>query len=375
MARWVAISYGALDLKGTDLFDRGFELVVAPVHRGSPAFLFGSGADVWRALIESPLDDAELDLDVRETLFAFESMGIASRNVHDPFRLDRLDAPWLLSPLHELVYALLDRVAHEHGIPIVFIKGPTLHAQGLRVREHSGDVDCWVLPGDDLRLAEAMSAWGWTPLYSAFSGTGVQHALTLRAGEWGCAIDVHCRFPGMNVAPDAAFEEVRRTAETRRFASISVSTPAASAHAVITALHEMRPFSGTLPSPYQVDAARHALSAAGEEVIGIVDVLRAGYALDVPLRLAFPERDVRSLTYERPEDWTWRLMAPGPRQHMVALRSVPPLQRVRVLLRLAWPSAKQMRIAYEIPDASAWELTRMRLRRAAHSIRRLTRLR
>lgn len=368
MATWIATSYGALDLRRHDLAQEGFEAIVTPSTPGSPRFLFGQGAELWRRLVMSPLDDDDVDEQSQSMLREFAELGIASRIRKGGSSIERLDSPWLLSVVHELVYALLANVAAENGIEILFIKGPTLHAQGLRDREHSGDVDCWVRPGDDLRLARAMTDWGWTPLYSAFTGTGVPHSMTLRAGEWGCAIDVHSRFPGMDVDPEVAFELVRNRAELRSFAGMVVHTPDKAVHAVIAALHEVRPYLGAQPTRQQVEAARTALEAGGVDVIGVVEAVRASYVLDEPLRAAFPHTTLPPRTHPAPADWGWRSTPIGPRRYLKALRLVPLRHRPAVLRRLLWPSAETLRIAYETPEASVWTLSRMRARRIVRSI-------
>lgn len=368
MSEWNATSFGALDLREHELGARGFELVVTPTRSHEPVFLFGTGAELWRRLVTSPLDDTILDSSTREMLKDFRTMGIASSDPQARAQLHRLDRPWLLSPLHELVYALIANVAAENDIDVVFIKGPVLHAQGLRDREHSGDVDCWVRPGDDLRLANAMKEWGWTPLYSPFTSTGLPHSLTLRAGGWGCAIDVHCRFPGMTISPGDAFKLIRAETEQRAFAGVVVHTPSRVAHSVVAALHEVRPFRGARPTTHQIDSARRSLHAAGAACVEMTDRMGAGYVLGEPLRAAFPDQDIRLLNERAPDDWALRLTPYGTRRYLMALRLVPLRQRLRVLRNLVWPASSVMRIGLELPDASGWNLARLRLQRIWQSI-------
>ncbi|WP_435743074.1 hypothetical protein [Microbacterium sp. PMB16] len=365
MPSWTAVAFGALDLRGTELEEQGFELVVVPVAPGTPVFLMGRGAEIWRALLEDNTDRIDAADDAGEILAALEDMGIASRDSGHRARVTMLDRPWLVSAFHELVYALIARVAESEGIDVVFIKGPTLHAQGLREREHSGDVDCWVRPGDDLRLAAAMRDWGWTPLLSPFTGTGVTHSLTLEASEWGCAIDVHVRYPGMDIDPASAFAIALDASEPRVFAATVCATPRKALHGVIAALHSVRPFIGAPAGEASIDAAAMALRAAGEETVDFAERVNAVYALETPLQRAFPEAGLAYPGARPPADWAWRLTASAPRRHLRALLTVPARQQPAVLWRLVWPSAEVLRAAGEAPNTSLLGRAGSRVRRLA----------
>jgi hypothetical protein len=362
---WIAASFGALDLRGHELGAQGYDLAVTPTRPGPPVFLMGEGAQTWLRLTERPVAEDELSAEAREIVLQLAEMGVAASAGDGIAHIDAAP-PWLLSPLHELVYALLLRVAQQNDIEILFIKGPTLHAQGLRAREHSGDVDCWVRPGDDLKLARAMIPWGWTPLMSPFTGTGVTHSLTLRAGGWGCAIDVHCRFPGMTVSPLEAFDLVASRAEGRIFAGARCPTPDKATHSIIAALHEMRPTVGRAATEADVRNAAFALQAGGREVVSLVRELAAEYALAAPLRDAFPGEAIEVSDSPPPEDWGWRLTSSGPRRQLKALASVPLRQRPRVIIRLLWQS-KAILEAASPDEARAQSLPR----RWAGNFRRL----
>lgn len=339
MTSWVARSNGALDLRGHDLEAEGFDLVVTPTVPGTPLFLFGAGAALWRSVAESTAHDDDLDPDERLLVQEFVDAGIAAEGAGRDAAERPVERPWLSSVFHELVYALVARVAAEHEIDVMFIKGPTLHAQGLREREHSGDVDCLVLPGEDLALARAMEEWGWRSVVTPLTGTGVSHSLTLSAPAWGCAIDVHTRFPGIALDPAAAFDLLRRRGEDRRFAGTTVRTPSRADHAVISALHSVRPYLGTPPGEALIQAAADSLQAGGDDVVDRIVELRAGYALGEALRRAFPAAQLPPEGAVAPFDWEWRSTPQGPRRHLKALGLVPWRLRMRTFVRLVWPSA------------------------------------
>lgn len=372
MSDWAAIAYGALDLRRHELASAGYELAVTPVRPSSPVFLFGRGAELWRMLASSKFDSARLTGDDLAMLDEFAAMGIAAKGPRPHARILEVAEPWLASYSHELVYALLHSVAEEIGVSLIFIKGPTLHAQHLRERAHSGDVDCWVAPGDDRRLAEAMRAWGWTPLILPFTGTRISHSLTLLAGDWGCAIDVHTSFPGMTIQPAVALRQLHDGSEDRRFASVCAQTPGRADHAVLFALHDMRPFEGNPPGEADVARAARTLQLAGPEVLASVQQLGASYVLAEPLRIVFPDWQPAD-TPAAPADWSWRLSSSGPRGYLRALRLLPYRQRARVFFRLMWPTAGMMRAAIQDTDASTRSIVLARVRRAGQSLMKLVR--
>lgn len=364
MCSWLATAFGALDLTQHAFKENGYELLLVPTVPGAPVFLTGAGAEAWRQMATGPIVDDELDIERRETFETLQRMGLATRAQHHPAQVTVLSEPWLKSPLHEVVYALLQRVAEQNHIEIIFIKGPTLFAQGIRAKEHSGDVDCWVAPGDDLRLARAMVEWGWEPLMLPFSGTGVTHSLTLRPGAWGCEIDVHTRFPGIGIDAPSAFRIVRDASESRVFASTACLTPARAPHAIISALHEVRP---SRESSRPVAAARAAATAAlrhGEgEVIPLARQLQTGHALAESLREAFPERSFTLGDMRPPRDWVWRGTRGALRRNMRGLSLVPAKMMPRVLWRLIWPSRATLLVGSAKGESTAGRLAAARLRR------------
>lgn len=368
MPSWVAIGFGALDVRGdAELGDR-FELIVTPAVPGLPLFLFGPGAHLWRRLVASPISDDALNPDEHSMIRQMEDAGVVSADPAHPARIRDLQPPWLSSPFHELVYALLSRVAAENSIDIVFIKGPTLHAQGLRTREHSGDVDCWVQPGDETRLAEAMSRWGWTPAYSAFTGTPVLHSLTLRAGQWGSAVDVHSWFPGMAIDRDLAFSRIQEMTEERVFAGALGRTPGRDAHAIISALHDVRPSLGRRAGAEQTARAAETLRLAGRGVLSASKSLGSDFALSESLSIAFPDVRLDTSSAREPHDWMWRMQTSPLRAYIEALKLVPLRDRPRVFLRVLWPKADNLRSG-PLAEVSTTESTRsLRWRRARQGL-------
>ena len=183
---WVAVSYGALDMRGWGEPSPDVEIMLLPVHPiDEPIGLRGEPAALWRRLIDGPVNDTDLSESERELVHEYEVVGLASREPNHPARITTLSRPWLSSPLHELVYSLVANVARENCIEAVFIKGPMLHQQGLRKREHSGDVDVWVDPTHIVRLSRSVQQWGWSEHQGLWTGIPTAHSITVQPRFWG----------------------------------------------------------------------------------------------------------------------------------------------------------------------------------------------
>ena len=144
---WTAIAAGVLDVHGLPFFEPAAEIMVLPARPAEALCLTSIGASLWRRLVrDGPLEDHRVTPAERELLTEMEQSAIVARDAGHRARVHRIERPTLSSPFHELVYALVAHVAAQNDIACVFIKGPTLFQQGLRNREHSGDVDLWCAP-------------------------------------------------------------------------------------------------------------------------------------------------------------------------------------------------------------------------------------
>lgn len=370
-AGWVAIASGALDVSASDLFTPDAEILLLPAQPGEPFCLTGDGARTWRRLVTdgplSPADDGE-----RHILDDMAALGIASPDPTHPARITRLDPPRLSSPFHELAYALTARLAAERGIPCVFVKGPALHHQGLREREHSGDVDVWCRPEHGDALAEALTEWGWSREPDPWRGTSVHHTATMTPGDWGCEIDVHRRIPGLVLGDADAFDAVAGRSDPVVYAGVAVSIPRTDVHAVLAAVHAVRPEIGAGARSAAASATAAAMLAAAAGSGERACELGAVPVLEHELAGLLPEHTIRQYRDGIPHDWAWR-GAPDPvRAYWRALREEPLATRVRVLWRFVWPpddialaSARHAGDVAASPTTARWR----RLARGLRSVR------
>ncbi|MGC0369604.1 hypothetical protein [Microbacterium sp. SLBN-111] len=365
-AGWVAIAYGALDVSASDMFADGAELLVLPADPAEPFCLTGEGARMWRRIVAGPVTptkDAE-----REMLEAMTALGIASTDSAHPARIARLDPPRLSSPFHELAYALTAHVAAEHGIPCVFIKGPALHHQGLRAREHSGDVDVWCPPARWNELADALVPWGWRRSPDPWHDTPVPHSITMTPGAWGCEIDVHRRVPGLILDDASAFDIVSAACLPVHYAGTTVPVPAPDVHAVLAAVNEVRPVIGARRRSRATASAAVGVLLATEGTRDRARELGAVPALRDEMVAAFGA-DAVDDTAILPRDWLWRARPDTARAYLAALRTVPLPERLRIFVRVLWPDDEVALASARHAGAPTDDPARARRQRLARAVR------
>ncbi|MEV7873987.1 nucleotidyltransferase family protein [Microbacterium sp. NPDC089188] len=333
---WTAIAAGVLDVRASPTFGAEAEILLLPALPAEAFCLTSIGAALWRRLVEDgPLAPHHVSPAERALLEEMEEHAIVARDPTHRARVHRIDRPTMSSPFHELVHALVAHVADERGIRCVFIKGPTLHRQGLRTREHSGDVDLWCAPDRWDDLADALQAWGWEREPHPWRGAQAHHTITMKPTGWGCEIDVHRRMPGLTLDDADAFALLMRNAVAVRFAGAEVLVPRADAHAVLAALHAVRPEIGR-PRPAGAHAVAVDLLTRATGSIAAAREMGAVPALLDELREIDPGTDFSQDAGGTPRDWEWRRQPTRARAYWIALRDEPPLVLLRCAVRSLW---------------------------------------
>lgn len=368
MTSWVAIAYGALDLRGWHENQTDVELMLLPTMPSEPIGLADVPAVLWRKLMDGPVPDTGLDDAEQALVREFAAAGIASEDPSHPARILELRVPWMSSPVHEMVYALVASVARDHGVDAISIKGPMLHRQGLREREHSGDVDVWADPAHLEVLCSALEAWGWNGRTDQWSGLSFNHSVALEPGSWGCELDVHRHIPGCAEDDAAVFGRVRESSQATLFAGVPMLTPDLPAHVVIFALHDLRP--EARHGKTAVGAGEHAetLRLGGEKVLQFANSVKASAVLEPALRLAFPTAHLR-VDHEVPLNWKWRESKGWWRAYWMIFRSLPAEERLLFIRRAVWPQAEVLAASDGRAGRSTPSLVGARFRRIAKLFR------
>ena len=368
MTSWVAVAYGALDLRGWHENQTDVELMLLATTPSEPMGLAGMPAALWRKLMGDPVPDTALDDVERDLVREFAEAGIASDDPSHPSRIFELRVPWMSSPIHEMVYALVASVARDHGVEAVSIKGPMLHRQGLREREHSGDVDVWADPTRLEILCAALEAWGWNSRTDQWSGLSFNHSVALEPGSWGCEVDVHRHIPGCADDDSAVFARVKESSQAVLVAGVPMMTPDLPAHSVIFALHDLRP--EARHGKTAVGAEEHAekLRLGGEAVLQFAGSVKASAVLEPALRLAFPGAHLR-IDHEIPLNWKWRESRGWWRAYWMIFRSLPARERLLFIRRAVWPQAEVLAASDDRAGRSSPSLIGARFRRIAKLFR------
>lgn len=166
-----------------------------------------------------------------------------------------------LSDAVPLAHALVDRVASESGVRLLFIKGPAAVEQGLRAPRGSLDVDALVDPSRRDLLAERLSGLGWVDEHPYTSPTVLEmHSTTHRHQGWPCELDLHDRFPGFFADAQEVFERLWGRRRTVTVAAHEIVCPDPAGQALVLALHALR-------DPHDPSKA-HELASLVERVRG-----------------------------------------------------------------------------------------------------------
>jgi hypothetical protein len=370
MTAWVAIGYGALDVRGLSQYEEaGIEQIVISTVPAEPMGMAGDAAALWRRLVRGVVDDDVLTSREQGLVREFSDYGIASADTDHRARLHDLPAPWFVSPLHELVTSLVVSLARDLHIDAVVIKGQALSHQGLRTKRHSADVDFWVDPQKLAPLVEALHAWGWTLQSEIWMGTTVNHSLTAEPGTWGCEIDLHRRFPGCGDDDLATFHSLLPMTEEATFAGIPARVPRMPAHAVILALHYLRPrFGQGETNPSRVEWAEDALRQAGPEGLVAAAELQAVSTLREVIEAVHPHTEIPSAE-ALPVNWVWLGRKTRLGGYMTAMRMVPLSRRPVIVWRMLWPSADVVRLSDRLARAESRSILRARVKRAERGLR------
>ena len=275
-----------------------------------------------------------------------------------------------------LAYALVNRVADNLGIRVLFIKGPVARLQGLRGEHISVDVDVMVDPARRDDLAAALSALGWVDENPHTSPRVLPlHSWTHRNPQWPCELDLHDRFPGFFAEPQAAFETLwsRRAHET--VAAQGLPTPDVGGHVLVLALHALRD-----PHSASYQAALTNLVAKVEKLLdedGLTDLATLAHVMGAAdtarpflVRLGAPPIGVG--TTSEADLRLWRLRTtPGDRT------AVSWVEELRRMPRRSWPrflwyalvlSEKELRLADPSLPSGRMAVFRARARRLRRGV-------
>ena len=143
-------------------------------------------------------------------------------------------------------HAALQHVADAIAVDVLHIKGaavdPTLRPPEL----YGTDVDVIVRPDQVPRLDRELRRHGWRVYTTFASGSPFGHAQTYMHEAWGY-VDVHRFFPGIRLAPAAAFARLWRDRHTVQIAGHGCPVPSVPAQSLLLILNVARAGGASAP--------------------------------------------------------------------------------------------------------------------------------
>lgn len=138
-----------------------------------------------------------------------------------------------------LAHAVVQHLAESAGADLLHIKGPAL-LPGLRPStRRSNDVDVLVRPSHLHRLIAALEGAGWSKRTDFATGSVFAHAANWWHDDWGW-VDVHVHWPGVRLAPEAAYAVWSADAGTQDIAHLPCPVPDSTGQLLVLVLHAAR---------------------------------------------------------------------------------------------------------------------------------------
>ena len=270
-----------------------------------------------------------------------------------------------------LAHVVVDRVARDHDVRVVYIKGPAAAAQGLRAERTSLDVDALVDPARRDVLARALTELGWVDEHPYTSPTVLpMHSLTHRHSSWPCELDLHDRFPGFFTEPQEVFETLWRRRSGIELATRRIACPDRAAHALVLALHALRDPHDPAKTAELADLVDRVGTSFGRDDLHDLAVLAHELgAADTasPFLTAVGAPPVGRGSTARADLAAWRLRTepgdPTAVSWVDALRRQPLRSWPRFLWYAAWLSEHELRVADPSLPHTRSAVLRARLRR------------
>lgn len=140
-----------------------------------------------------------------------------------------------------LLTAAVALVARQVGIRMLAIKGVAAAQYALRPPRLSSDVDVLVDPDRYEDLVETLEDRGWIQRHSDLdTATFPRHSVSLFHPAWGMDIDVHFRYPGIELTPVESFNRLWIQRTTLWCGNQPVYIPGFADAVLIAALHSLR---------------------------------------------------------------------------------------------------------------------------------------
>ena len=196
-----------------------------------------------------------------------------------------------------LAHAAVQGVADASGSDVLHIKGPSVDP-ALRPEDHeSQDADILVRPRHLNLLQRGLRQHGWQQVSGLRSGGLVEHSTNWYHPQLG-QLDIHVRFPGIQLAAGRAFDVLWRDRGSQEIARWNCVVPGVTGQRLIMLLHAARSLRNRSQDVQQAWGV--ATEAERTQIRGLAGELRADVALAAATGRLDNYRD-------RPEHDLWRM--------------------------------------------------------------------
>jgi len=138
-----------------------------------------------------------------------------------------------------LAHVTVQAIADEVGADVLHIKGPAVDPSLRPKGRASADADVLVRPSHLKRLLRGLKRHGWKQVTILRSGGVVEHSTNWYHGQLG-QLDVHVRFPGIQIESERAFDVLWMERSTQDVAHRPCVVPDAVAQRLLLLLHAAR---------------------------------------------------------------------------------------------------------------------------------------
>ncbi len=272
-----------------------------------------------------------------------------------------------------LAHATVQAIADEAGANVLHIKGPAADPALRPEPRMSADADVIVRPSHLKRLLRGLKRHGWVKVTSLRSGGLVEHSTNWYHPQLG-QLDVHVRFPGIQIEGERAFDQLWRNRSSHQIASRQCRVPGPSAQRLLLLLHAARDI------PRYTDDVRIAWEDATEAQRSSVESLARELRADVALAAATGRLEEFR---ERPEHGLWRRYTErdndGPDFRALAARAAPDGKRFAWFRALTHAGGSVIHVRWHLKgqlgrNPKVSELARGYIRIAGLAGRRLIRI-
>lgn len=262
-----------------------------------------------------------------------------------------------------LIHAQLSHIAREHGIRVLFIKGPGAVAQNLRPNKRSSDADIWVEQDRVANLITLMQEKGWIERPSDPFATPFQsHAITLYHASWPCDIDVHLCIPGMEADPRTCFEAYWQDRTVVEMASVPVSIPSRNGSIIVLALNSLR----SLDCPRSVEEYQNLLERTIDNPEVLLQLARTTNSL-AALRPYLQTKMTETSKFDWPKpSQKWLFLSNGQsdaQRRLSLLLQTPLSKKPAAIVRALFPAKNTLLIRNIHQDTSTAGLAKAQMKR------------